>query len=200
MNLKFILCIYCNTTKNSHVLVGVFLFSSFIFLKRLFFSCDALTVKILTKSNSTQTKPMQSTDNSSTVKNAGNRIFFSRKGIQGKKKSRSAIFLLSASFLSVIKYFIVLTFYTHMFFHFPFFFFENSLIWLRLQHHWVSLFDIPASFLIKKQTENIVKPLSLDEKGLELSTNVESFLHLSFSVSSTQTKHSQLWKTKTFPG
>lgn len=117
---------YCNTTKNSHVLVGVFLFSSFIFLKRLFFSCDALTVKILTKSNSTQKKPMQSTDNSSTVKNAGNRICFSRKGIQGKKKSRSAIFLLSASFLSVIKYFIVLTFYTHMFFHFPFFFWKFS--------------------------------------------------------------------------
>lgn len=123
MNLKFILCIYCNPTKNSHVLVGVFLFPYFIFLKRLFFSCDALTVKILSKSNSTQTKPMQSTDNSSTVKNAGNRIFFSRKGIQEKKKSRRAIFLLSVSFLSVIKYFIVLTFYTHMFFHFPFFFF-----------------------------------------------------------------------------
>lgn len=53
---------------------------------------------------------------------------------------------------------------------------------------------------IKKQTENFVKPLTFDEKGLGLSTNLEIFLHLGFSVSSIQTKHSQLCKTKTFPG
>lgn len=73
-----------------------------------------------------------------------------------------------------------------MFFRFPFSF-ENSSIWL---HHQVSLVDTSISFFNRKQTQIIVKPLVFDGKGLGFSTNLESFLHLGFSVSSVQTAFS----------
>lgn len=64
----------------------------------------------------------------------------------------------------------------------------------------LNFFDILISFFIRKQTEIIVKPLAFDGKGLGFSNNLQSFLHLGFSVFSIQTKHSQLCKIKIFRG